>query len=139
MAENKKIKGAEECSCHKKKKAIVLTASLVASCALLYALYKLLFNLLPPDVVLAIYTVVSGICIVAYFLYNRGFSRRGVTREMLPDSMSDEQKEEFIADGEARIKKSKPLLVVIIGFVFTFLIEAVELFVLPLIMELIGK
>ncbi|MBP3369420.1 MAG: hypothetical protein J6L85_01600 [Clostridia bacterium] len=70
---------------------------------------------------------------LAYIIYNRGMSRRGVTEDMLPDEWDAEKKREFIESGVNRLQRSKWMLTVIIAFVVTFAVEAVSLFLLPLI------
>ena len=55
---------------------------------------------------------------------------------MLPDTMSKEEKEDFIADGERRLKRSRPLLSVIFAFSFTFVYDIIELVAVPFIKEL---
>lgn len=77
------------------------------------------------------------VLVLIYIIYNRGFSRKGVTAEMLPDEWSDEQKNEFIENGNFRLKRSKWLLVFIISFLVTFIAEAVALFLIPMVEGLI--
>ena len=44
----------------------------------------------------------------------------------------------FIEDGKYRLKKSKPLLILVIAFIFTFMLEAIELFALPFFADIFG-
>jgi hypothetical protein len=78
--------------------------------------------------VLAAYMILTAGFSIAFVVYNRGFSRRGVTLDMLPDTMTPEEKTEFIADGERRLKKSKWMLTVILPFLFTFAYELINLY-----------
>jgi hypothetical protein len=71
--------------------------------------------------------------VLVYIFYNRGFSRKGVTADMLPDEWSEERKTEFIRSGEKRLERSKWILVFIISLLFTFIIEAIILFAVPFI------
>lgn len=80
---------------------------------------------------LLIYGVVFAVLTIAYVVYNRGFSRDGVTREMLPDTMSEEEKSEFFTDRDRRKKKSKWMLTVIIPLIFTLMLDTIVLFVIP--------
>ena len=66
---------------------------------------------------------------LVYVVYNRAFTRKGVTPDMLPDSMTEEEKAEFIADGERRLKKSKWMLTIIFPLILTFFIDMFVLFV----------
>ena len=80
--------------------------------------------------------VIETVFILAYLIYNRGFSRKGVTREMLPAEWSEDKKDEFIHSGEERLKSSRWMLVVILAFLFTFFIEIIELYFLPFLFGL---
>jgi hypothetical protein len=57
---------------------------------------------------------------------------------MLPDSMTQEEKEEFIEDGNRRIRKSRPLFVIVFAFAFTFSYDIIELFAVPLFKRFLG-
>ena len=74
-----------------------------------------------------------AILVLVYIIYNRGFSRKGVTVDMLPAEWSEEKKLEFVNNGKLRLEKSKWLLVFIIALLFTFIAEAFALFVIPMI------
>ena len=65
---------------------------------------------------------------LAYLIYNRFLYRKGVTCQQLPDAWSEEQKLAFIEDGERRLQRSKWMLTIIFPLLFTFLIDAVDLF-----------
>jgi hypothetical protein len=80
------------------------------------------------EYVLIAYMALATVFSIGYVVYNRGFSRRGITVEMLPDTMSPEEKAEFIADGEKRLKKSKWALTIILPFLFTFVYELISLY-----------
>ena len=77
------------------------------------------------------YMAILTVLVLVYIIYNRGFSRKGVTVDMLPDEWSEEKKLEFVENGKVRLERSKWLLVFIISFLFTFIAEALLLFVLP--------
>ena len=70
--------------------------------------------------------------LLGYLIYNRFLYRKNLTVEDLPETMTQEQKEAFIADGKARLQKSKWMMLVILPLVITFLVDAVELFVFDL-------
>ena len=86
------------------------------------------FNVFP--VVICIYMIALTVLVVVYMIYNRGFSRRGITIDMLPDTWSEDKKEDFIENGERRLRDSKWMLVLIVAFLITFLVDALELFVI---------
>ena len=71
----------------------------------------------------------------SYIIYNRGFSRMSVTPEMLPASMSPEEKEEFIENGKVRLEKSKWMLLIIFPLLMTFIFDVVGIFLLEPIIE----
>ena len=90
-------------------------------------------------VVLWVYLALTIGFLSAYIIYNRGFSRKGITPDMLPDSMTPIEKDEFIEDGKRRIEKSKWMLTVIFPLVMTFCIDLFMLFVVePLFMNIGG-
>ena len=76
------------------------------------------------------YMIALTLLIVVYIIYNRGFSRRGVDIEMLPDDWDRERRIEFVESGKHRLERSKWMLTLIIGFLLTFLLDALDLFVL---------
>ena len=71
--------------------------------------------------------------ILTYVIYNRGLSRRKLSEDMLPETWSDEEKREFLADGERRLRASRWMLIPIFAFLFTFAFDMLELYVLPVI------
>ena len=83
--------------------------------------------------VIFIYTAVLTVLSFVYIVYNRGFSRKGVTVDMLPDEWSEEKKLEFVENGKLRLERSKWMLVLIISLSFTFIVEVFIFFVLPMI------
>ncbi len=79
--------------------------------------------------VMTLYMVAFAALLIAYIIYNRAFTRKGVTEEMLPDAWSDEEKKEYIEDGKRRIERSSWMLMIIIPLLITFIAEAMYLFV----------
>ena len=106
-----------------------LLLTLVVNTAVVFSIYRVAMNYSWFKIVLGIYLFAAAGLAIGYTLYNRGFSRRGVTADMLPDTMSAEQKCEFIADGELRMKKSKWMLTLLIPLLLTFTYDLLELFV----------
>lgn len=68
---------------------------------------------------------------IGYVIYNRGFSREGLTVEMLPPTMNDKEKDEFIASRDMRKRKSKWVLTIIIPLLFTLILDTIVLFIFP--------
>ena len=75
------------------------------------------------------YMLVFGGFLVAYIAYNRAFTRKEITVDMLPRDWPLEKKQDYINDGKRRIEKSRWMLSVIIPFLVTFMAEALYLFV----------
>lgn len=67
---------------------------------------------------------------VTYLVYNRLFLSQGITPEDLPDTMTATEKEAYIADGKRRKESSKWMLTIIIPLLFTFLVDAVDIFII---------
>ena len=99
--------------------------------AIIFGFYRLMLNFLYFEFVMGGYLVITAGFVFSYVIYNRGFSRHNLTREMLPEEWSEEKKIEFVESGEKRLKRSKWLLVFILAIVFTFVVEAIMLFVVP--------
>ena len=76
--------------------------------------------------------------LIAYIVYNRGFTRKDVTREMLPDTWSEEKKNEFIEDTKRRYENSKWMLTVIIPIMIPIALDAIVLFTWPIVQNLLG-
>ena len=113
------------------RQAIGLLLLLVAVTLLVFGTYRFFVQQEYFRIVMIIYMAVFTGFILAYVLYNRGFSRKGVTKDMLPTEWSEEEKTAFVEDGERRAKRSRWLLIPILAFLFTFGMDAIELFVLP--------
>ena len=117
------------------KKNLITAAEMIGVTAGIFVLYRTLMETLNFEafrIVLIVYMVIAAACTLFYVIYNRGMSRKGVTPDMLPDDWSEEQKREFIEDGEARLKRSRHLLIVIFAFFFTFVIDIIELVAIPM-------
>ena len=109
-----------------------LATSLIVNSLLLLFVYYGAMGLNVPIisyVVTIAYMLIFGGFLIAYIAYNRAFTRKGITVDMLPDTWSEEKKKEYVEDGERRMKKSRWMLSVIIPFLVTFIAEALLLFV----------
>lgn len=99
---------------------------------ILLAFYYFSMNFTFFPIVMISYMVALAVLAFIYIVYNRAFSRKGVTEEMLPPEWDVEKKREFIEDGKRRLAKSKWMLMGIIALIVTFVVEAVTLFLIPL-------
>jgi drug/metabolite transporter (DMT)-like permease len=139
MASKNFIKNLSEDANPKKKvslRPLILLGSLLASYAVVYVTYRIFIANFDPESVMIVYMTLATALALAYVIYNRGLSRKNVTADMLPESWSEEKKNEFINDGKIRLKKSKPLLIAVLAFFFTFITEAIELIVVPFVIQL---
>jgi hypothetical protein len=85
------------------------------------------------DYILYVYTALAAILAFVFVIYNRGFSRKNVTPEMLPDTMSAEEKKEFIADGERRLSASRWMLAFLFPLVLAVALDVIILILLPML------
>ncbi len=111
---------------------------LIINTIVFLTVYWVLVSLPIYNVVLWIYLALTLGFTCAYIIYNRGFYRKGVTPDMLPDSMSLEEKQKFIAEGEERIERSKWMLTVIIPLMLTFCLDLFWLYVAEPILTNLG-
>ena len=111
-----------------KKKAIFLIFGSIVSLVIYYGVGATNIPMLQMGVMIA-YMVAFGALLSAYIIYNRAFSRKNITADMLPDHWSVDEKQNFIRDGEERMKKSQWMLMIIIPLLVTFAAEAMYLFV----------
>ncbi len=109
-------------------------------------IYFAIVPALPPIVQFAVhiaYLAIFGAALVLYIIYNRAFTRKNITIEMLPDVWSAEKKAAYIIDGEERLKKSRWLMYIIIPFLVPIGIDALYLFVWEaylkgIVMQIVG-
>ena len=112
------------------KKALAKIAVLIVATVVALVVYRFFMQRPEFYIVFGIYAVIAAASVIGYVIYNRGFSRKGITREMLPPEWSEEAKTEFIEDAKRRSEKSSWLLVIAFAFLFTFAFDAFELFVI---------
>ncbi len=113
--------------------------ALVAVTVTVVAVYRFFASHRFFPVVLTVYMAFTTGLILGYVIYNRGMSRRDVTAEMLPEDWSEEKKQDFIDNGKERMNRSRWMLIPIFAFLFTFVLDALELFVLPVFTNLFTK
>ncbi len=119
------------------KKGMRYLVLLVVNSVLCFALYQslLLFAERTGEtfysfLVMLLYTVLLFGFVLAYLIYNRFLYRKGLTPEQLDPAWSEEQKRAFLEDGEQRLERSRWMMTVIFPLVLTFLLDALDLFVL---------
>ena len=115
-----------------------LALSLLVNTVILTIIYFAALSLEHPIIsfaVMGVYLLVFGGFLVAYIIYNRAFTRKGITEDMLPDSWSAEKKKEYIEDGIRRQEKSKWMLTVMIPFMIPIAADAMYMFLWQGILE----
>ncbi len=113
----------------KKKPNVKLVIATALSAAAVFGFYRYMLNTRYFVSVLVLYMALLAVLSVSYVVYNRGFSLNGITADMLPDSMTAEEKKSFVSEVSERRKKSRWLLVLIFSFIFTFAIDALSWFI----------
>jgi hypothetical protein len=81
-------------------------------------------------IALVVYSALLLAFTLAYLIYNRFLWRSGITVEQLPDTWSEERKQDFVEDAKRRLKKSKWMLTVIFPLLVTFFFDSLMLFVI---------
>ena len=77
-----------------------------------------------------VYVAVALIMAFVYVIYNRGLSAKGITPEMLPDTMSVAEKAAFIEEAKCRLRKSRWMLLILFPTIFTVGCDMFYLFVI---------
>ena len=123
----------------KKNKNLRYLLLLVLNTVLFFSVYRVLLyyadmakNAIYSFCTMLLYMALLLGFVIAYLIYNRFLYRKGLTEQDLPDTMSPEEKKAFLDDGNERLKKSKWMMLIILPLVITFLIDAVDLFILDL-------
>lgn len=140
---NKNIPESTHSHLSPEKKRLILTVA--ANSALLSLIYfGACYGITDPAlwpiplIVSVGYWVAFAAFLIAYVIYNRAFSRRNLTPDMLPRDWSLEKREEYVADGKRRLERSKWMLSVIIPLLVPIALDALYLFTLPIIQNLFG-
>ena len=106
-----------------------LLGMLALNTVILFAIYRVLVSLGYFIAVSTVYGLVLLVLICAYIIYNRGLIPRNLTPEQLPESWTDAQKQEFLADAERRNNRSKWMLTIIFPLCITFCYEIIFLYI----------
>ncbi len=122
-----RIKRSNDLKPEAKKRALLLLVNTIV----LVALYFIVVQRFP--YIMFVYLAAGAGLGIFYVVYNRGFSGKNVTPEMLPDTMSLAEKQAFIEDSRRRLKQTDWVLLVLIPILLTFLFEMAYLFLFPMI------
>lgn len=131
-------KRAKQKAAFKKNRRYILP--LVLNTVVFFGLYSYLVNktdyMMPT--LWVYFALTAGFCFT-YVIYNRGFSRMKLTPDMLPASMSAEEKSAYIADGAERLERSKWMLTIIFPLLMTFILDILNMYILEPMLELAGS
>ena len=135
---NYELRNERRNAAFKKNKKYILP--LIINTIVFFAVYSVLVRLSEKIMMITLWTyfALTLIFSVVYIVYNRAFSRMNVTPEMLPASMSFEEKEAFIHDGKMRLEKSKWMLLIIFPLLMTFILDVLGIFILEPMMSFVN-
>ena len=119
----------------REREARQLMLMLLGNSALILTVYFVLNNLKFWPIFF-IYMGISAVLILIYVIYNKGFVYKDATPEMLPNTMTPEQKETVLGEAKARLRKSRWMLTVLVPIILTFMADIIYLFLIPMITEI---
>ena len=102
---------------------------LICNFIILFGIYMVGVNYAPIPT-MAIYTAILAVTAFGYVIYNRGFSRKNVTIDMLPDDWPPEKKTEFIEDAQRRFESSKWVLLILLPLIGIFAYEIIDIYII---------
>ena len=132
------IEAAELIKRERKKKNKKYVILLIANTIVLMSAYMYLVKTSYMMITLWVYLALTIGFLSAYIIYNRGFPRRDLNRDMLSDDMSNAEKDALIEDVRTRFERSKWMLTVIFPLVMTFCFDLFVLYVLEPLFSGIG-
>jgi len=106
----------------------LLLFELLLSIFILFAVYEIFAVTMQIGFVFWVYYGALIVLPIVYAAANYGFTRHKVTRDMLPDAWSDEEKDKYINEAAVRRRKTRILIVLFCGFAFAMLYDVTELF-----------
>lgn len=129
--ENVKLQNHNKTPNDKSKKEMLIIIALT----LLFMLIYFTAASLPSELryvsfaVMIIYMVALAAFAIVYICYNYAFTRKDVTVDMLPDTWSEEKKQEFINKAVEHKARSRWMLMIIFPLIVTFIADVLYLFV----------
>lgn len=108
------------------RRMLILFANTLGFATLYYVLPVLGFFYMPH-----VYLIGGGALSLWYILYNRGFSLKGKTPDMLSDTLSLEERQELIRASEEHFEKTRWVLLILLPLLLVFLIDTIYLFMIP--------
>ena len=125
----------KQASFNKNKKYLL---PLILNTIIFYVVYAVLCSTPACPAAMWIYSAALVGFAIAYIVYNKGFAFKKISVDMLPDTMTAEEKQTFIDEINERAARSKWMITIIFPLVMTFMIDIVILFMLEPFMESLG-
>ncbi|MBQ9132299.1 MAG: hypothetical protein IJX62_07505 [Clostridia bacterium] len=85
-----------------------------------------------------VYVGAGAVLGLFYVIYNRGFVGKNATPEMLPDTMTPEEKQSFIRESRERMQRTQWVLTLLIPVTVAVLLDFVYLFFFPYVEALLA-
>lgn len=113
-----------------------LALRLLLHTVILAVIYFLLANRGVPMHIL--YIGLGAILALIYIIYNRGLAWKNATEDMLPESMTHEEKQAFLKKNNDRLHASEWMLTVVFPIIVTLILDYAYLFFLPYLEGMLG-
>lgn len=101
--------------------------AVLAMTAVLLVIYELAIHARWQPMYWIYYALLFALAI-GYVFYNRGFTRTRVSRESLPGTWTEAEKDAFYADAHRRLRRSRPVLLLVCALALVFVYDAVALY-----------
>ncbi len=85
-----------------------------------------------------VFVTLAAVLLLVYVIYNQGFVLRGATPEMLDESLPVEERQAMIDKAAARYTSSRWMMTVIIPLIVAVLADALYVYFLADLIQLIG-
>ena len=116
-----------------KPQAKTMMLRLLANTVILMVIYFWLPSQFEFSYMPMIYLGVGAVLLLYYVIYNQGFAGKNATLDMLPDTMTLEEKQAYLARCRERMEKSKWVLTVLIPILLVFAVDMIYLFIIPML------
>ncbi|MBO5305459.1 MAG: hypothetical protein J6B12_01725 [Clostridia bacterium] len=108
-----------------------LVIALSVSIILFLSIFLVVWELGHEILISIIYGAITLAAAMWYIALNKGFIGKLPSTEDLPMTWDKKKREDFIADLEARRKKSKKAMLIIVPMIFSFCYKLLDLYLFP--------
>ena len=130
------VEAAELIKRERKKKNKKYVLLLIANTIVFMSAYMYLVKTRFMMITLWVYLALTVGFLAAYIIYNRGFPRRDINRDMLSDDLSNAEKDAIIDEVKRKFEKSKWMLTVLIPLIAIYAYEVIDAYVVPKLQSL---